>query len=96
VSNKKQRKIYQYNAIFQQEDDGGYSVWVPSLPGCTSQGDTFEEAVSMTKEAISLFLNVATIRVSPLVIPAKAGNQMPYILDPRLNLGMTKNKNVSE
>ena len=39
------RKVLEYNAIFQKEEDGGYSVWVPSLPGCASQGETFEEAM---------------------------------------------------
>ena len=50
------KKVMEYNAIFQKEDDGGFSVWVPSLSGCTSQGDTFEEALENIKEAISLYL----------------------------------------
>jgi predicted RNase H-like HicB family nuclease len=48
--------VMQYNAVFQEEDDGGYSAWVPSLPGCTSQGDTFEKTMSNIKEAIELYL----------------------------------------
>ena len=46
----------QYNAVFQQEEDGGYSVWVPALPGCASQGDNFDEALANVKEAIELYL----------------------------------------
>lgn len=42
--------------MFQEEKEGGFSVWVPSLPGCTSQGETFEEALKNIKEAISLYL----------------------------------------
>ena len=57
MTNNKRRKILEYNAVFQQEDDGGYSVWVPSLPGCTSQGDSFEEATENIKEAIALYLD---------------------------------------
>ncbi len=49
-------KVLEYNAIFQKEEEGGFSVWIPSLPGCTSQGETFEEAVENIKEAISLYL----------------------------------------
>ncbi len=49
------RKILEYNTIFQKEEKG-YSVWVPSLPGCASQGETFEEALGNIKEAISLYL----------------------------------------
>jgi predicted RNase H-like HicB family nuclease len=50
------KKILNYNVIFQKEADGGYSVWVPTLPGCTSQGDTFEEALKNIQEAIALYL----------------------------------------
>lgn len=49
-------KVLEYNAIFQKEDEGGFSVWIPSLPGCTSQGETFEEATENIKEAIRLYL----------------------------------------
>ena len=50
------QKVLEYNAIFQKEKEGGFSVWVPSLPGCASQGETFEEATKNIKEAISLYL----------------------------------------
>ncbi len=50
------KKVLEYNAIFQKEDEGGYSVWIPSLPGCTSQGETFEQAMENIKEAIALYL----------------------------------------
>ena len=56
---KKSRKnfrVLQYNAVFQQEKDGGYSVWVPALPGCASQGDNFDESLANIKEAIELYL----------------------------------------
>lgn len=53
-------QVFEYNTIFQKEEEGGYSVWVPSLPGCTSQGDTFEEALNNIKEAISLYLEDTT------------------------------------
>lgn len=56
---KKRIKVLEYNAIFERERDGGYSVWVPSLPGCCSQGDTFEEALANIKEAIGLYLEDA-------------------------------------
>lgn len=50
------KKVLNYNAIFQKEDEGGYSVWIPLLPGCASQGETFEEALENIKEAIGLYL----------------------------------------
>lgn len=52
----KKIKVLQYNAVFQEEREGGFSVWVPALPGCSSQGETFEEAVENIREAISLYL----------------------------------------
>lgn len=50
------RKVAEYSVVFQEEKAGGYSVWVPSLPGCASQGETFEEALGNIKEAIELYL----------------------------------------
>ncbi len=41
------------------EEEGGFSVRVPGLPGCYSQGETREEAIENVKEAISLWLEAA-------------------------------------
>ncbi|MFN3999345.1 type II toxin-antitoxin system HicB family antitoxin [Algoriphagus sp.] len=38
------------------EVEGGYTVTVPSLPGCVTWGETIEEAKKMAAEAISLYL----------------------------------------
>ena len=43
-------------AVLKSSADGGYTVYVPSLPGCISEGDTKEEAISNIKEAIELYL----------------------------------------
>ena len=53
---RKKIRVFQYHAVFQEESDGGFSVWVPALPGCCSQGDNFEEAMVNIKEAIELCL----------------------------------------
>ncbi len=52
----KKIKVQEYYAVFQEESEGGFSVWIPSLPGCTSQGETFEEALANIKEALELYL----------------------------------------
>lgn len=44
-----------YPAIFEPEDVG-YSVYVPDIPGCMTQGDTMEEALNMVQEVIGLML----------------------------------------
>ncbi len=53
------QRILNYDAVFEKEEDGGYSVWVPDLPGCTSQGNTLEEAIKNIKEATELYLEDA-------------------------------------
>jgi len=55
------KQILNFNAVFIEEADSGYSVSVPALAGCYSQGDTFEEAVKNIQEAVQLFH--ATIHV---------------------------------
>ena len=40
--------------LFEPSDEGGYTVYVPALPGCISEGDTLEEARRNIREAIEL------------------------------------------
>ncbi len=56
MKKRKKMKILKYSCVFQEEKEGGFSVWVPLLPGCASQGETFEEAQDNIKEAIKLYL----------------------------------------
>jgi predicted RNase H-like HicB family nuclease len=42
--------------ILEPSDDGGYTVYVPALPGCLSEGNTKEEALKNIREAIELYL----------------------------------------
>ena len=44
-----------YPAIFDPEDIG-FSVYIPDIPGCMTQGDTMEEAMHMAQDAIELML----------------------------------------
>lgn len=43
----------------QAEADGGYTISVPSLPGCISCGTSFEESIEMIKDAIAEWLKTA-------------------------------------
>ena len=47
---------HEFEVVLQPEEEGGFSVFVPRLPGCVSQGETREEALSMVKEAIEVYL----------------------------------------
>lgn len=40
----------------EDEEDGGYTVTVPELPGCITQGDTLQEAFNNAEEAILGYL----------------------------------------
>ena len=42
--------------VLEKQEEGGYTVYAPSLPGCISQGETTEEALKNIKEAIELYL----------------------------------------
>lgn len=45
-----------YRVILEHNEAGGYTVHVPILPGCISEGDTREEALANIKEAIELYI----------------------------------------
>lgn len=57
----------QYTVILEPEADGGFSVSAPDLPGCASQGDTYEEAMINIAEAIEC--HVLGMRDDGLPIP---------------------------
>lgn len=42
--------------ILEPSDEGGYTIYVPSLPGCISEGETIDEATKNIQEAIELYL----------------------------------------
>jgi predicted RNase H-like HicB family nuclease len=42
--------------VLEPSEEGGFTAYVPSLPGCVSEGETEEEAIRNIKEAIELFL----------------------------------------
>ena len=45
-----------FKVVLEPSDEGRYTVIVPSLPGCISEGDTVEEALANIQEAIELYL----------------------------------------
>ena len=48
--------IGRFNIILDPDEDGGFSVTVPALDGCFTQGETEEEAIKNAKEAILCYL----------------------------------------
>ena len=49
-------KVLNYRIMLRKEPGSGYTVIVPSLPGCITYGATIEEAISKGKEAIELYI----------------------------------------
>lgn len=56
---KKKVKVLKYTAVFEPDKEvGGYTVTIPALPGCISEGDTFEDALENIQEAAELYVEV--------------------------------------
>ena len=49
-------KVLNYRVLIEQDEDGVFVASAPSLQGCYTEGDTFEEAVNNIKEAMGLYL----------------------------------------
>jgi predicted RNase H-like HicB family nuclease len=51
-----QNKLLSYRILLRREPEGGYTVTVPTLPGCITFGSDISEAIAMAREAIDLYL----------------------------------------
>jgi len=65
------KKIVTYTTIFEPAQEGGYFVSVPLLPGCFSQGETFESAKENIADAIKEYL--AVLEEDKKNIPSEIG-----------------------
>ena len=69
-----------YTVILEKEEDGGYHVFCPTLPGCHTQSETIEEGIQNIREAIQLYVQSLVedglpvpeedILIKPVEIPA--------------------------
>lgn len=69
---QRQETIYSYTVLFEPAEEGGYVVHVPSLPGCVTQGETFEEARAMAEDVIQLYIE--TLKDSGDDVPVEREN----------------------
>ena len=51
-------KEYFYKVIIEPQEEGGFTAYVPKLPGCVSEGETYEEVLKNIHEATELYLEV--------------------------------------
>ncbi|MBI2864650.1 MAG: type II toxin-antitoxin system HicB family antitoxin [Chloroflexi bacterium] len=55
-----------YTVIIHEAEEGGFWTEVPALPGAGSQGETFDEALASTQEAIELWIEAAKTQGRPV------------------------------
>jgi predicted RNase H-like HicB family nuclease len=59
MANAIKKKVLRYTAVFEPDAEaGGYTAYIPALPGCISEGDTFEAALRNITEAAELYIEV--------------------------------------
>jgi antitoxin HicB len=58
-----------FRVILEANESGGYTVTVPILPGCISEGDSKEEALANIKEAIELYIE--SLEADGLAVPTE-------------------------
>ena len=68
-------ETYTYTVHLEPAEEGGYVVTVPSLPGCITQGETYEEALAMAEDCIRGFLEALVKAGQP--IPKEAEQRRP-------------------
>lgn len=61
----KKRERVKYLVTLREAEEGGYTVEVPALPGCISQGDTYEEALENIRDAIEAYLEEPGDELNP-------------------------------
>lgn len=59
-------KTLTYTVVLEPAEEGGYFVSVPALPGCCTQGETFEEALAMAEDAIRLWVETLAKNREPI------------------------------
>ena len=60
------KKLLKYTVIYTAEPEGGFTVTVPSLPGCVTYGKDLKEAERKAKEAIGLYLESLKAHKEPI------------------------------
>jgi len=62
-------KTLNYRILLREEPEGGYTVTVPSLPGCVTYGEDLNEAMAMAQEAIELYQESLIAHGEPIPTP---------------------------
>ena len=55
-----------YSIVLDPDAEAGYTVMVPALPGCVTQGETVDDSVANAREAIELYLETLASTGQPI------------------------------
>lgn len=56
----------EFDVVLESQSEGGFTAYVPDLPGCISEGDAVDDALAMIRDAIEGYLAVQAERGEPL------------------------------
>jgi predicted RNase H-like HicB family nuclease len=65
--------VSKYVFIIERGDDGGYGASCPDLPGCVAVGDTYDETVTLMREAVAMHLDGMREDGDPIPTPTVVG-----------------------
>ena len=80
-----------YRVLLNREPEGGYTVTVPTLPGCVTYGENVEEALLMAKEAIGLYIE--SLVAHDEKVPDES-NILEYAITKKINISPVETRHA--
>ena len=73
-------EVMKFQVVLEpDEEEGGYTVYCPALPGCISEGDTREESLTNIAEAIRLYLRAVAKETA--LLTQQGGKERPLLAE---------------
>jgi antitoxin HicB len=77
-----------YTVHIEPADEGGFVAYFPALPGCHTQGETLEEVIAMSKDALAGYLDCLRANGDP--IPSEKTASKPIGFDLPLSMSLAR------
>ena len=71
------RRKLRYTVLLERNEDGGWTVTVPALPGCVTEGATLEEALKNAREAIEGYIEALQDLGKPIPVEVEVVAEVP-------------------